>query len=577
MTIPDKSGRLNRFLDLVRKKFSFSRGGFFTSDPSWGSPASAGTPDWLYVLGLTLTGAALFFYHLGAPGLMDPDEGRYAEIAREMLLLKDWVTPQLNFLPYLEKPPLVYWLTALSFQAFGLTEGAARLPAAASALAGVLLLYFLGKTLWNPQTGFRSALILATSGGYVILGRLIILDMPLTLFLSLGIVLGYLAYIREQRPLLFWAYLALALALLIKGPVALMLAALVWGIWTLLDRRHPLTFWLHPLGLAILALLALPWFVLMSMKYPGFLRFFLGEQHVGRYVAGSIHKNPFYYYVPVLFGLMLPWGWLLPWSLGRLRQAGARGHRLFLLIWAGVILLFFTISGGKLAPYILPALPPLALLLGEGLASLADSEGRSPGFTISLLIWALSGTVLVAAYIWPPASLAPRLDKAALLQPYLLTYLVIFALAPSLAWLWRKPAWLFVGALLLGLLVSPGMERLGRTRSPREIGLTLRSQWRPGAALVGVRLYSQGLSFYARQPFHLWEFPTELDFGRKLRPDCGFFFSTPAEMTAFAASRPMVFFFLKKQNYPGLKEGLPGKFEPLADWKDCILAAYTGK
>jgi 4-amino-4-deoxy-L-arabinose transferase-like glycosyltransferase len=537
------------------------------------------TQEWHYLVGLTLAGVALFFYHLGSPGLMDPDEGRYAEIAREMLVLKDWLVPHLNFLPYLEKPPLVYWLTALSFQTFGLSEWAARLPAALSALGGVFLAYFLGRAFWGARTGFWGALILATSGGYVILGRLIILDMPLTFFLNLGVALGYLAAARDRRRLLLWAYVSLAVAVLIKGPVALVLAGLIWGAWTLLDRRHSLTFWLHPAGLVLMTAIILPWFILVTMRFPEFPRFFLWEHHLGRYVAGTIHGKPFYYYAPILLGLMLPWSWLLPWALARLKPTASR-ERFFLLIWAGVILLFFSCSGGKLAPYILPAFLPLALLLGESLASLlAQPEiGRSPlGFTVSLAVWALAGTALAVLYFWPPAFLSPKLAKAAVLEPCLSAGLIILALTPFAALAWRRPAPFFVGALLLGALLPAGMDRISSTRSPREISLTLRSHWQPGAALVGVRLYSQSLSFYARQPFHLLEIHTELDFGRELRPESGLYFSTPAEMAAFAESKPLVFFFLKKPGYPRLKEWLPGKFQPLGAWKDCLLVAYTGK
>jgi 4-amino-4-deoxy-L-arabinose transferase-like glycosyltransferase len=542
-------------------------------------PISLSSQDWDYLVRLSLLAVPLLVYHLGSAGLMDPDEGRYAEIAREMLVLKDWLAPHLNFLPYLEKPPLVYWLTALSFQVFGFSEWAARLPAAMSALGGVFLAYFLGRAFWGARAGFWSALILATSGGFVVLGRLIILDMPLTFFLNLGVGLGYLAAVRERRSLLVWAYLALAGAMLIKGPVALVLAGLIWGIWTLLERRRSLRFWLHPGGLALMAVVMLPWFILISLRFPEFPKFFLWEHHVGRYVAGTIHGKPFYYYGPVLLGLMMPWSWLLPWALGRLKPA-ASPERPFLLIWAGVILLFFSISGGKLAPYILPALLPLALLMGEALTGLSPDQSilsASPGLTASLAVWGVAATALAVLYFWPPAFLAAKLTKMALLRPFVPVGLVILAITPGAALVWRRPAPLLLGALLLSALLPGGMERLSATRSPKELGLTVRSLWQPGAALVGVRLYSQGLSFYARQPLHLLEFDTELDFGRELRPDSGLYFSTPEDMAAFAVSKPLVFFFLKKKAFPRLQEWLPGKYHFLASWKDCLLTAYTGE
>ncbi len=164
--------------------------------------------------------------------MMDPDEGRYAEIAREMLLLQDWLIPHLNLLPYLEKPPLVYWLTALSFLAQGPSSWAARLPSALSALGGIFLAYGLGRAFWGPAAGVLSGLILATCGGYVAMGRLITLDMALALFLNLGVGLGYLALSRERRSLWPLAYLALALGVLTKGPVALVLAGIIWAAWS---------------------------------------------------------------------------------------------------------------------------------------------------------------------------------------------------------------------------------------------------------------------------------------------------------------------------------------------------------
>jgi 4-amino-4-deoxy-L-arabinose transferase-like glycosyltransferase len=534
--------------------------------------------EWPYLVGLALAGLALLFYRLGSPGLMDPDEGRYAEIAREMLVLKDWLIPHLNFLPYLEKPPLVYWLTALSLQVFGWSAGAARLPVAFCALGGLFLTYYLGRIWWGPRTGLLSALILATAGGYVILGRLIILDMPLTFFLSLGIALGYLSAAWERRSLLVWAYAALAAAVLSKGPVALVLAGLIWGIWTILDRRRSPAFWLHPGGLALLAALALPWFILVAAQFPEFPRFFLWEHHLARYAAGTMHAKPVYYFIPILLGLMMPWSWLLPWALARC-QPGATPERLFLLVWAGVIFLFFSVSGGKLASYILPAFLPLALLLGESLGSLGGrpEQGRPPGLTASLSVWAVAATTLALLVLGSPAFLASQLAKAAVLEPYFSAGLIIMAITPLAALFWRSPVPLAAGALLLAALLPMGMERLSNNRSPKEAGLTLRAHWQPGAALVGVRQYSQGLSFYARQPFHLLAYPTELDFGRQLRPESGFFFASPQEMAAFCQASPLVFFWLKGEGYPRLEALLPGEFRLLARWKDCLLVAYTGK
>ncbi len=568
------------------------------------APKIADKQDWPFLLGLTLVGLVLFFYRLGAPGLMDPDEGRYAEIAREMFLRRDWLIPHLNLLPYLEKPPLVYWLTALCFKVCGYTEAAARLPSAVSALGGLFLAYGLGRALWGPGPGILGALVLASAAGYVALGRILTLDMTFALCLNLGIGLGYLALSRGQARLWPWAYLALALAVLTKGPVALVLAGLSWGIWVLsslppqpspiqgegvkerlflrlrlLYRERMWRNLIQIRGWALLAVITLPWFVYVHRRYPEFFRFYILEQHLGRFLTPAIHPEPLYYYVPVLLGLLLPWTWLLPWALaagGRWRDPDYR----FLVIWAAVIVVFFSLSRGKLVPYILPALLPLALLVGHGLTRLTG-VGRlyfNRGLLkTSLLVWAVTGVVLVALMFWPPAPLVKALTRANLSFPFLLTLSLVWALTPLAALIWRHLGALLLGALLLAALAPLGIDQVSPGRSFKDMGLALKSRWRPGAALVGVGLYSQGLSFYSGQTLNLLGGRTELDFGQRLRPEQGLGLPDQGALPAFTAAHPVTFFFLKVHDLPWLAQGLPGKFRPVASHKDCILTAYEGK
>ena len=188
-------------------------------------------------LGLLVLCCLLFFFRLGVPGLTDPDEGRYAEIAREMLVLKDYLTPHLNFLPYLEKPPLVYWLTAISLTLGGLNEWAARAIPALSAVGGVLAVYWLAAKLWGSRTAFLAGMVTATSSGYFLLARILTLDMSLTCFMTWGIGLAYLAVRNQARHYLPWAYLALGLAVLTKGPVGVVLPALIFLVWFLARKQ----------------------------------------------------------------------------------------------------------------------------------------------------------------------------------------------------------------------------------------------------------------------------------------------------------------------------------------------------
>jgi len=542
------------------------------------APDTRNKCDWPFILGLTLVGLALFFHRLGAPGLMDPDEGRYAEIAREIFVLRDWLIPHLNLLPYLEKPPLVYWLTALSFTVLGETELAARLVPAVSALAGVFLAYGLGRTLWGPGPGLLSALALASAAGYVALGRILTLDMVFALFLNLGIGLGYLALGRDQVRLWPWAYLALALAVLTKGPVALVLAGLAWGIWVGVSRGP----WRRLIQIRcwmLLAVITVPWFVYVQWRHPEFFRFFILEQHFGRFLTPAIHPEPLWYYLPVLLGLLLPWTWLLPWAIagrGRWRDPDFR----FLVIWAGVIVIFFSLSRGKLVPYILPALLPLALLVGRGLDRLTGAGRLSFNrrfLKTSLLVWAVTGVALVALMCWPPAPLARALARSNLSSAYLLAVSLIWTLTPLAALIWRHVGALLLGALLLAALVPRGIDQVAPGRSYKDMGEALKARWQPGAALVGVQLYSQGLSFYSGQVLHLMGCRTELDFGARLAPETGLVLADKAALPAFTAAHPVTFFFLKVHDLPWLAEGLPGKFRPVASHKDCILTVYEGK
>lgn len=543
------------------------------------SPAAASKPrDWSLVLILMVAGLVIFFYRLGGPGLIDPDEGRYAEIAREFFVLRDWGIPHLNLLPYLEKPPLVYWLTALSFKVCGFTEMAARLPSAVSALGGVFLAYGLGRAFWGPGPGMLGALVLASAAGYVALGRILTLDMTFALWLNVGIGLGYLALSRGQNRLWPWAYLALALAVLTKGPVALVLAGLVWVIWVIVNRRsgRPL---IQIRGWVLLAVITLPWFVYVQWRYPEFFRFFILEQHLGRFLTPAIHPEPLWYYVPVVLGLLLPWTWLLPWTLaaaGRWRDPDYR----FLVIWAAVIVVFFSLSRGKLVPYILPALLPLALLVGHGLARLTG-VGRmffnSRWLKTSLLVWAVTGVALVGLSLWPPGFLVKALARANFSLAYLLTLSLVWALTPLAALIWRHLGALLLGALLLSALVPRGIDQVSLGRSFKDMGLALKSRWQPGAALVGVQIYSQGLSFYSGQIFHLLGCRTELDLGLRLTPEKGLCLADKEALPAFIAGTPVTFFFLKAEALPWLAQGLPGNFRPLASHKDCILSIYEGK
>jgi len=328
----------------------------------------------------------LFAYHLSALPLTDPDEGRYAVISHGMLQSRDWLLPRLFGLPYLEKPPLLYWLTAASFEMFGKNEFAARLAPSVAAAIGVLVSGLFGVSFLGFRAGLLTSLVLGTSGLYFVLARTLVTDMLFATGISVALLAFHWALEREKDWGFGVAWLGLAVAVLSKGPAAVVLAALVVGTDSVVSRsfswlRRP-GFWL---ALPIFLVVALPWFVLVQSRYPEFFSFYLWKEHLNR-AAGSEHARPFYWFVPILLVGFLPWTPVAivaaPEWLRTARSNFRQGAVVrFLLVWATVVFVFFSLAVGKLPTYILPMFAPLALLVGRTLASRIDRgplRGRRP-------------------------------------------------------------------------------------------------------------------------------------------------------------------------------------------------------
>ena len=314
----------------------------------------------------------LLFGRLGYP-LIEPDETRYAQIATEMIHSDDWVTPTLVGRPYLDKPPLLYWATAISYQLFGLNEWAARLPCALSVLLTLLATYFLGKRIVGGRAASFCAAALLLCGGFVLSGRFIFMDGPLTLFTTIALLAGYLACCGKELRVGWWIVTALACALgiLTKGPVILLLCAppLIAVRWLSsslcrIQFRHGL------MMAAVVLLVTVPWFAAVSFYNNEFVSYFLWKHHVVRFVHAFHHQEPWWYYLPVMLAGMFPASLLFPCLMTFLRprrsadvprNSQATGYLLLCTIW---VVFFFSLSSCKLPTYVLPAFPPLCLLLG---------------------------------------------------------------------------------------------------------------------------------------------------------------------------------------------------------------------
>ncbi len=340
------------------------------------------------LLAIAALSAAIFFFHLGSYGFWETDESRYAEVAREMLVLHDWIVPHLDYFAYVYKPPLLFWLVAISFRAFGANEWAARLVSAVPAFGCVALTYlFAARTLGRRRALLGSA-ILTTFPLYAIMAQVLTMDMLLTLMVSLALFTCYLHWLDGARWTWWSFYVAMALAMLAKGPVGALLPLLTAAIFFLWQGQlaaacRRLRPWL---GLALTGVLALPWFIAVAIREPGFLQFYFIGEHLQRFFAPNYaHPRPLYYFVPVVLAGTLPWCLFVPFFR---RPSEVNAVRRFLVTAVATTIGLFSLSRGKLIPYVLPAFPPLALLIADGILSVLESaEVRADRTAVRKLAW----------------------------------------------------------------------------------------------------------------------------------------------------------------------------------------------
>lgn len=308
-----------------------------------------------------------------------PDEGRYGELGRWMLQSGDWLTPRLDGIPLFHKPPLLYWMEAVSLAIFGNHVWALRLVPALH--AGVMLagLYLAARAIAGERLARRAALMLGTSVAFLLGGQYVNHDMMVATWIGVAIWCFAFAFMRGERPhanLARLGFVACALGVMSKGLIGIVLPGLVlfcWLLWTRQFRKVLALPWVS--GVLLFALIAVPWFVLVAQKYPGVLDYLFGTQQFTRYVGTTFNNiQPWWFYLVGLLLLLFPWAFFALKPLWDAVRRGAiptpegiaREWLSLCWIWLAAILLFFTIPDSKLIGYILPVIPPLALLAALG-------------------------------------------------------------------------------------------------------------------------------------------------------------------------------------------------------------------
>jgi 4-amino-4-deoxy-L-arabinose transferase-like glycosyltransferase len=327
---------------------------------------------------LLLLAALTFFAGLGRGAITDSDEAFYAESAREMVVSGDWLTPHYNYEPRFQKPILYYWLTSITYLATGPTEFGARLWAALAGLGLVLVTAACGRRWYDESTGLLAGAIVATNFGYFSIARMALPDLPLTFCITLAIwaaLVSTLESERSPRKFVLLAALGLGLGFLMKGPVGIIIPVIVIVPVLAIERRSiALTPIDLVLGFVVMMAVAMPWYLLMWFRHGNdYLQGFFVGDNFERFATDRFNDpRPWWFYLPVVAGGLLPWTplaltWLGPITsfIRRRRDVGTIDLRL--ILWALLPLVFYTLSVGKQPRYILPVLPPLALLLAAAI------------------------------------------------------------------------------------------------------------------------------------------------------------------------------------------------------------------
>jgi 4-amino-4-deoxy-L-arabinose transferase-like glycosyltransferase len=531
---------------------------------------TAGPMRRYFWVGFVLVLLALWFVKLPHRVLADPDEGRYAEISREMVATGDWVTPRLNGFTYLQKPPLQYWATAAAYEAFGTAEWTARLWTAVTGLLAVLATWFAGRQLLGKAAGEFGALALIASPYFVVMSGINTLDMGVSLFLS-GAVFAYLlsrqATTRAAEAgwmLVAWA--AMALAVMSKGLIGVVLpfATLVgYAVW----HRQPgvlrRLYWLP--GIALFTVITAPWFLLAARANPEFLEFFFLHEHFQRFTSTVHHRaGPVWYFVPIL--LLAAGPWIVPAAAGVARawrsqpEGRAVSTPRFLLLWCAIVFVFFSVSQSKLPAYLLPIVPALALLAGDALAA---GTLRRPAFTLAV------SAMVYGVVMFTVNEVTEDLNIGVLLSIYEAfsvwtesgSMLLVVAGGVGLYWVDRTEPRRLVVALLGACYVAISLGMIGYgalapTRSAAAFAAHIERVGPANAPVYSVQMYDHTLPFYLGRLVTVADFTGELEPGIRADPRQqvptldAFRARWLADPAAFAVMPPMTFAALQREGLP---------------------------
>jgi 4-amino-4-deoxy-L-arabinose transferase-like glycosyltransferase len=512
----------------------------------------------------------IWFGSLDFRPLIPSDEARYAEIAREMYVTGDWITPRYNGYKYFEKPPLQMWATSVVFEIFGVGNWQARLW---SALTGFLTIVFVGITstkLFNSRVGWLSSIILASSPMWIIAGHLSSLDIALSSFLAAALCSLLLSQHSEnsntQRNWVWLCWTFMALAVLSKGLIGIVLPTLVlifycisiWD-WKILNQIRIIS------GSLIFLIITAPWFVLVSIKNPEFLEFFFIHEHFQRFAQNSHNRNgPIYFFIPLLLVGILPWVPQLPMAFMSAIKRTKNSYLVnrLLICWVVVIFVFFSISSSKLPGYIIPIFPAIAILIAKYLDSI-KYESFVTLWRFQTIFFAALG--LAGFYFLPEIDNQARPDEFDAYNQYaywiaaaLLAMIVfsLMALLKKTLSFQEKIATYACGFFLCSMIAGTGHETLDRASSGIELAKQIKSSVPKGINFYSIQTMDNTLPFYLGITMTMVQNPYEFEFGIKQEPHLwiptidDFIVRWGEDSSAFALMQPGQFTEFQKKGLP---------------------------
>jgi hypothetical protein len=458
------------------------------------------------------------FFRLGSLPLLQPDEGRNAEVAREMKESGAWLSPSYNGIAYLDKPAFYFKAVALSLAAFGNNETAARLPSAVFGLATLVLAYGFCRRVYGMRCAVMAVIIIATMPLYVVFSRTIIFDMTLAFFVSAAIFAGYRAEECDGKSRRNWyllGALSAGFATLVKGPVGFLIPGLVLFLFHRVEgRRGAGKRFFAPLNLLVFFGVTLPWFIGLSRQHPDFPYYGLIEESFHRFTTTTFHRSqPFYFYALIVAGLFLPWSFILPeagvaaWK----RKSSMSAADRLCLVWAVVVVIFFSLSKSKLPGYILTATVASGILVARFFErAMANPDGKAARSVcraaITLAVLCSTAAIAAAVLSTKIKSLAGPMDLTAADAEALgrhfttpVVLLLVFAVLGLLAYFRRDAGLVFVCFALFSLLWFTtnlgAIEVIFNINSSRQMSQKIPAL-PPETRLVFLECFPSGLPFY---------------------------------------------------------------------------------